>query len=265
MITAPRPSGLRRFLDSAFVYRVIAFVIFATLWQVLAASGQYLLIPTFTETVGGIAQLVLDPAMWEALWISNQAFAIGFAISIVGGIPIGLAMGRFRTVARFTDVYVNIMLVIPMAATVPLLLMSTGIGLTSRVILVVLFAITMVIVNTQTGVRQANPSLIEMAQCFGASERQIWQRILIPGALPAIMAGVRIGLGRAFTGMVVVELLLIAAGVGNLILKYEALYEPELLYGLVVIVVCEALLLISIVRWIERIITPWSRSFGARE
>jgi ABC-type nitrate/sulfonate/bicarbonate transport system permease component len=128
-----------------------------------------------------------------------------------------------------------------------------------------MFSITMVIVNSRAGVRQVDPSFIEMARCFGANERQIWARVLLPGALPAIMTGVRIGLGRAITGMVIVELLLVSVGLGNLILRYSARFESDKLYALIIIIVAEALILISLTRRLERAVAPWSRSAGFRE
>ena len=127
-----------------------------------------------------------------------------------------------------------------------------------------LFSIVMLIVNSRAGVRQVDPALIEMARCFGAGEIQIWRRILLPGSLPAIMTGVRLGLGRAITGMVVIELLLIAVGVGNLIQKYDARLDGAHLYALIIIIVFEALILIQLVRWIERRVAPWRKvpTFG---
>jgi NitT/TauT family transport system permease protein len=256
---------LRRILDSAVLYRLLAFAIFAGVWQLATLGSKNLLIPTFSETAVSFAQLLFDPLVWRAMFISNQALVIGFGLAIIIGVPLGLLMGRFRSAERFTNVYINIMLVLPVAALIPLMLMSVGIGLASRVIIVVLFSVTMVIVNSRAGVRQVDPALIEMARCFGATERDIWRRILLPGSLPAIMTGVRIGLGRAITGMVIVELLLVTVGLGNLIQRYSANFQPEKLYALIIIIVLEALTLISIARWIERRAAPWARTAGFRE
>jgi ABC-type nitrate/sulfonate/bicarbonate transport system permease component len=266
---APSSNGSRtvsrRILDSAWLYRFIAFAVFAGVWQIATLGSKNLLIPTFLETAIAFPQLLLDPVVWRAMLISNQALVIGFAIAIAVGVPIGLLMGRFRSAERFTNVYINIMLVTPVAALIPLMLMSVGIGLASRVIIVVLFSVTMVIVNSRAGVRQVDPALIEMARCFGATERDIWRRVLLPGALPAIMTGVRIGLGRAITGMVIVELLLVSVGLGNLVNRFSANFQPERLYALIIIIVLEALVLISLARWIERRAAPWARIAGFRE
>jgi ABC-type nitrate/sulfonate/bicarbonate transport system permease component len=144
-----------------------------------------------------------------------------------------------------------------MAAIIPLLVMSVGFGLASRVILVTVFAIVMVIVNARAGVRQVDPSLIQMARSFGASEATIWRRILIPGALPAIMTGVRLGLGRAVTGMVIVELLMVSVALGRLILQYRGMFQAASLYAVIIVILAEALILISVVGWLEQRFTPW--------
>lgn len=255
----------RRIVASRWTYRVLAFAVFAAAWEAFASRFGGLFIPTFTETAKATAALLLDPRLWEALLLSNQSLVLGFGISVVLGIPIGLAMGRFRGAEQFSDVYVNILLVTPMAAIIPLLLMSLGFGLASRVVLVTLFTIVMVVVNCRAGVRQCDASLIEMARSFGASERQIWHHVLLPGALPAIMTGVRIGLGRAITGMVIVELLMVSVGIGNLILRYRGFFESDLLYATVVIVVFEALALIALARAFERRVAPWAHAGGLGE
>ena len=257
---AARPSSQvwRRLVDSHTTYRLLTLVVVAVTWEVFARAAGGLLIPTFSETMLGVVQLVVDPSLWEAMLISNQAMILGFVISVAIGIPLGLAMGRFRMAEKVSDVYINILLVMPMATLIPLLVMSLGIGLASRVTLVVFFTIIMIIVNSRAGVRQVDPNLIEMGRSFGASERQLWWRVILPGAMPAVMAGIRIGLSRAVQGMVIVEMLMVSVGLGGLILRYRGLFQTELLYATVVIVVLEALLLISIARWIEQRVVPWA-------
>jgi len=98
-----------------------------------------------------------------------------------------------------------------------------------------------------------------MSFSFGATERQIWRNVLLPGALPVIMSGIRLGLGRGVTGMVVIELLLVSVGIGGLFLNFRGRFETDLLYGLVVLVVMEALVLVSVARFVERRIAPWAQ------
>ncbi len=169
---------------SAWFYRALTLVIGAVAWEVSARSVESILIPTFSETVIGFFELGADPRLWEALFISNQALVVGFLIALAIGVPLGLAIGRFPTLEKITNVYLNILLVAPMAAIIPLLIMSLGLGFASRVVLIVLFAILVMVINARTGVRQVDPKLIEMARSFGASEVQVWQRILLPECPP---------------------------------------------------------------------------------
>jgi NitT/TauT family transport system permease protein len=258
-------SLLARASRSPWTYRLIVLVIVGAIWQVWAENANLLLIPTFLEMVVGIGRLLLNPSTYTAFAISNQALVVGFAISVILGILLGLGAARFSGIEGFVDPYLSILLVTPMAAIIPILLMSLGIELSSRVFLVIVFTIPVIIVNTRTGVRQVDPNLIEMAASFGARERQIWSKILLPGSLPAIMTGIRLGLGRAVTGMVIIELLLVAVGIGGLILKFQGQFASDLLYALVILVILEALVLVSAVRFLERRIAPWATGTVLRE
>lgn len=254
----------RRIRDANLPYQLATLVVFAAAWEIYARVSGGLLIPSFTETAVATVELLGTAELWRAVYVSNQALVLGFGAAVVIGIPVGILLGRFRLLERYLDVYLNILLITPMAAIIPLLVMSVGFGLASRVILVAVFAIVMVVVNARTGVRQVDPALIEMARSFGASERQIWTRILLPGALPAIMTGIRLGIGRAITGMVIVELLMVSTALGGLILEYRGLFKAPLLYGTIVIILAEAILLISVARWGERKLTRWAETTTAR-
>ncbi|MGV9881190.1 ABC transporter permease [Streptomyces sp. NPDC003006] len=261
---ARRSGRLRRFLGMNLPYQLLTFVIFAAGWELYARARGGLLLPGFTETVRATVELLGEAELWQALYVSNQALLLGFALAVAVGVPVGIALGRFRRFERYADVYLNILLVTPMAALIPLLVMSVGVGPVSRIVLVTLFSVVMVIVNSRTGVRQVDPALVEMARSFGADERRIWTRILLPAALPAIMTGIRLGLGRAVTGMVLVELLMVSDGLGGLILTYRGLLKAPPLYGTIVIILAEALILFSAAHWAERRLTRWTRPNASR-
>jgi len=165
---ADRPF-VTRLLDSKTFLRLLTLAVVGGIWQWYAVAVGGLLIPTFDGTIVAFFELFVDPEFWEAVWVSNQAMVIGFTVTIIFGIPLGLIMGRYRAAEAFTDVYINILLVTPMAAIIPLIIMAIGFGLEARVLLVVLFALPMVIVNCRAGVRQVDPTLIEMSQSCGAS------------------------------------------------------------------------------------------------
>jgi NitT/TauT family transport system permease protein len=242
---------------------LIALALFGGAWELFARQSDSLLIPSFGETLASLVGLVISPALWYALAISNLALLLGFGLSLVTGIPLGFAIGRYRVLEGLVNPYLTIFLTVPIAGFIPLLLITLGIGLEARVAIVYMFAIVVLVANCRAGVRQVDPLLIEMARGFGASELQIWRRILLPASVPATMAGVRVSLGHAVTGMVVVELLLVAVGIGRLILELQSQFNASGVYASVVVVVVEAVLLISIAEWVGRRAAPWSRYAGA--
>jgi len=236
------------------------FVVFGAIWQIYSTTvGKSMLFPTFFGAMGGVAQLLVTPRTYEAFLTSNVSLMVGFPIAALLGVLVGLGTARFRQMESFVDPYIGILLVTPMAGFVPIVVMALGLGLVSRTLLILVFAIPVIIVNTRAGVRGVDPQLVEMSVSFGATERQIWRNVLLPGALPVIMSGIRLGLGRGVTGMVVIELLLVSVGIGGLLLNFRGQFETDLLYGLVILIVLEALILISVARFVERRIAPWAQ------
>jgi NitT/TauT family transport system permease protein len=224
-----------------------------------------MLIPTFTGMLAGFVDLLfVNGRIWEPLLISNQALVLGYLLSIVVAIPLGLAAGRAKVIDRILNPYVGIILALPIAPLIPIVITALGLGLASRVMIVFLFSFIYITVNTRAGVRTVDPGLIEMAKSFGANERQVWRRIIIPGAIPAIFAGLRIGLGRAIAGMVIVELLLVASGLGRLLLEFSGRLQADLVFATVLVVIVEALLLLSTMRLVEKRAAPWSHDISLK-
>jgi|ERR671922_1438444 NitT/TauT family transport system permease protein len=239
--------------------RLAVFVVIVGLWEIFLSQSQNFLLPTFFHMVNGLYHLLfLEPRFWEALYISNQALLLGYAASVLVGIPLGLIAGRLRWIDRLLNPYIGVLLVMPVAPLIPVVIIALGLGLAARVFIVVLFALVFITINTRAGVRGVEPGLIEMAKSFGANESQIWRRIIIPGSLPAIFAGLRIGLGRAITGMVMVELILVASGLGRLLLEFSGRMQSDLVFATVLAVIIEALTLLSAMQAIERKVAPWT-------
>jgi ABC-type nitrate/sulfonate/bicarbonate transport system permease component len=254
---SPAAPILARLRSPRVVYPLITLIVIASVWEVGATLANSLLIPTFTETFASLGALFVDEQFWTAMTISNQALAVGFAAALVVGVPFGLALGRYRSLSAMADPYLTILLTIPVAGLIPLLVMSVGIGFGARVVVVFLFAVVVLAVNARAGVREVDPTLLEMARSFGCKELDIWRRVVLPSSVPALLAGIRLGLSHAVTGMVIVELLLVAAGIGYLILKFQAFLQPGALYATVVAVLIEAHILITVADRIARFATPW--------
>jgi NitT/TauT family transport system permease protein len=238
--------------------RLCSFAAFALIWQVAASRIHSLLFPSFTETVASLARLVATRQLWEALWVSHQAMLLGFAAAVAIGIATGLIMGRWPAADAFVDPYLTILLATPMSAVIPVVIITFGIGLFSRAAVVLLFSVVVIAVNTRAGLRTLDPAWLEMARSFGATERQLWRTVIVPGALPAILTGLQLGVGRALTGMVAVELLLVAVGIGRLISDFQGMFDAGAIYATVAVVVAEAVILLNALRWLERRFAPWA-------
>ncbi len=238
--------------------RVVSLLVFFCGWEVLAHRLNSLLFPSFTETLTAFIALVPTPMFWNAIWVSHQAMFVGFGAAVLIGTTVGVMMGRWRVVEKIFDPYLNLLLATPMSALIPIVILAIGLGLPARALVVFLFAVVVIVVNTRTGLKTLEPSWIEMARSFGAREHQLWRTVLIPGALPSVFTGYYLGLGRALTGMIAVELLLIAVGIGRLILDFQGLFEAGSTYATIMFVVLEAVILLNSLKWLEHRIAPWA-------
>ncbi len=244
-----------------WLWRVAVFLLFASAWQLLATTMHSLLFPTFTDTLSALGTLLSGAALWKALWISNQAMLLGFAIAVIIGVPLGMLMGRNALIEKLSNPYLDIMLATPKSAIIPIIIFGLGLGLVSRVVVIVLFAVVMIVVHTRASIQMVDADTLEMARAFGASERQLWMKVLLPGALPGVMAALRLGLGRAIGGMIAVELLLVALGLGRLLLDYQGAFKSDFVYAMVIVIVLESVLALHGLHWLERRLAPWAEGW----
>jgi NitT/TauT family transport system permease protein len=227
-------------------------------WHLASRGTSSLLFPTPGAVAEALVFLAVDREFHGALWTSNQALALGYVLAALSGIPLGLALGAAPRAARAADVYLDLMLVTPMPALAPLLVMATGLGLASRVLVVWLFAFAVVVVAAAAGVRHADASCVEMARAFGASRTRLWWSVLLPGAAPAVAGGLRVALGRAVSGMIAAELFVVAAGLGRLLLRYQGDFDSARAYALALVVTAEGVLLAAAGARLERRLAGWA-------
>lgn len=237
--------------------RLISLAVLLVVWEVAGRTVESLLLPTFGETVAALARLLTTSELWHAFWLSNQALLIGYPSALLVGIPLGILMGSVRWLGRVLGVYLGILLMTPTAAIIPLIIIALGLTLTSRVMVVFLFAVPFITLNAQAGLHDVDRSLVEMARSFCATRWQILWKAVLPAAAPAMLLGARVGLARAVTGMVMVELLLVAVGLGRLLVNSQANFLAGDVYAVVLVILSEALLLMKLTRWLEHRLAPW--------
>jgi NitT/TauT family transport system permease protein len=244
-------------LKSRYGTHFLSLLSLAALWEIAGRAMDSSLIPPLSQIGAAWWKLLSSGKLLANLTLSLSTLAIGFALALLFGIALGLLMGRFRAVEHFFDIYVNALMSAPMTAFVPVLILWFGLGVESRIAVVFLFAVFVIIVNTMTGVKQVDAVLLEMARSFGAREREIFFKIIVPAALPAIMAGLRLGMGRAVKGMVTGEMLLTLTGVGAMIMQYGSAFATDALFAVILTILMIALLTMKAVHWLDRRLTGW--------
>ena len=183
--------------------------------------------------------------------ISLRSFALGMALALAIGIPLGVLMARVASIGKILGMWVNIFVSAPISALVPVSWRSSASAKPPWSITVFLFAVFVIVLDTQVGVRQADRSLVEMARCFGATPSNLHQDSLL-SALPEILAGVRLGVIRGVKGVVIGQLLIAIIGVGELFELYSQHFLMEEFWALVTIVFMFAFAVSEAIAFLER-------------
>jgi len=236
---------------------LVSILSLALLWEISGRALESSLIPPLSQIGAAWWKLFASGKLLSHLSLSLVTLAAGFFLAVGVGITVGVLMGRFRAVEYFLDLYVNSLMSAPATAFVPVLILWFGLGIESRVAVVFLFAVFVIIINTMTGVKQVDVVLVEMARSFGAREKEIFFKVVLPASLPAIMAGVRLGMGRAVKGMVTAEMLLTLTGVGAMIMQYGSAFATDSLFAVILTVLLIAMVATQLVQWLDRRLTGW--------
>jgi NitT/TauT family transport system permease protein len=231
---------------------LLSLVVWAMLWELAGRAKISSILPPFSAVVEAAIELVPSTKFHSAAIISLRSFGLGMLAALVIGIPLGIAMARVKSIGRILGMWVNIFVSAPISALVPILMAVIGIGETTVVVTVFLFAVFVIILDTQVGITHADRSLVEMARSFGASRRQLYSKVLILSALPEILAGVRLGAIRGVKGVVIGQLLVAIIGVGELFETYSNNFLMEEFWALVVIVFLFAFAVSEAIAALER-------------
>jgi NitT/TauT family transport system permease protein len=216
-----------------WLLRTASVAAFLLLWEWAARAPVSFNFPSPWATVVAMFALLGSGALLTSTATSLQSLALGFGAAVVLGVPLGLLMGVVPPIGRVARVYLDLLIALPTAALIPLVILSVGINVISSAVIVFAFSAPFVTVNAYGGVRDVRPRLVEMARAFDASWLQLFTRIVLPSALPMILAGLRYGLSRAFVGLIVAELLLSPFGLGRLIMTARSMFEHDRMFATV--------------------------------
>ena len=192
------------------------------------------------------------------LWVLGA----GFGLAVVVGIPVGLAIGRWQRLYWLTEGPINLFYTTPLAAVIPVVLVILGFGFSTKVFVVFVFVVFSVVINSAAGVRNVDPDLLELARSYGSSERSLWREILFPSALPFVLTGLRIGIGRALIGAVVADFYAGISGVGYLIISYSNRFNVAAALVPVAVLIVLGVGSTTLLKGLQRRITPWAGEAG---
>lgn len=248
---------LTRFVRDAWVQRILSVIVVLVAWQLVGSENSFT--TPSPLAVFRAATQDLETEVLPAFGATLATFGIGFAISVVVGVPVGLAMARIRVVRVILEPYVNTFYSLPMVALFPVLLLSFGIGFGLRVAATVLFGIFAVIVNTFVGASSVDPALEDTAKVFVASPWKRLTTVILPFSLHYIFAGIRIAFGHGMIGAVVIELEASAIGVGYLLGQDARMLRLDKFFVVVLVLGIFSILAGVVMRRSERALTePWT-------
>src|ERR1700724_3439058 len=191
--------------------------------------------------------------------VSGLEFIVGYVIASLIGIALGLAMASSELAKQITQPWISGLYATPTIALAPLFILWFGIGIWSKVLVVIFLVLFPVTINTEAGLRTTSERLIEMLRSFGASPRQIFIKVSLPSAVPFILAGLKLGIGRGLIGVVVAELFGSRAGLGRLIAQSaDAFNMPELFAGVIVLAIA-GIVLTAGLGWLGGRLVPWTK------
>nr|WP_246736024.1 ABC transporter permease [Enterovirga sp. DB1703] len=205
---------IARFLV-AILPSIIGFLSLFVAWHVAAAYlVQSVLFPTPLATFGKGLELALSGQLWIQIGASLKRIILGFAAGSLIAIPIGLAIGSFRTFRKLVEPWTECLRFIPSVALITIAVIWFGIGEESKIFLIIYATVFIVILNTAAGVSAITPNKIRAAQALGATRWQVFAFVGLPATVPYILTGMRLAMANAFTTIVAAEMIAANAGLG---------------------------------------------------
>ncbi len=241
-------------------YRYGFLVLILALWEILGPLVNPILFSYPSRIALAAVELTASGELLHYLLQSLQVLFLGLSFAILIGIPLAVLMARLRPVDWALDLPVNALYATPMVALVPILVLWFGIYLKAKVIVVFLFSVFPILINTYQGVRECDKSMLEVARSFRSTELRMWRDVLLPFAVPYMAAGVRLAIGRGLVGMVIAEFYTTISGLGFMITRYANIFEMDKTFVPVILLMFLGVTMTALLKKLERKIAPWSRA-----
>jgi NitT/TauT family transport system permease protein len=229
------------------------------LWEAFARSG--LIDPLFISSPTRVAQagygLLQDGDFWNDLRVSGLEFLFGYGLAVAIAIPLGLAIGLSRRLQYMLSPFVDTLNAVPRVTLLPLIVIWSGIGIWSKVVVVFLGAVIPILINTQSGAKASEARFIRVARSFSASRFKIFSSIILPGTVPFVFTGLKYGAGRALLGVVVGELYASTAGIGHMIAAAGNTFQTDLVFFGVLVFMATGLIVVALLDRLEQRFERW--------
>ena len=221
------------------------------------SAGTKLFFTTPSQVAGTLWRLFATGEIWTPLGVSASGFGLGLLLSIVVGLPLGGLSGRSRTLNDMIDPFITAFNATPRLVFLPLVMLWLGLGLWSKVLIVFIGALFPILINTYEGVRNADKVLINVVRSFGAKEWDIARLVVVPNAMPYIIAGLRLAIGRAVLGVVVAEFFGSESGLGVMMVQAAGRYQVDVVFSGLIIFAVLSLALTAMVQILEQRLSRW--------
>ncbi len=244
---------------SHYVLATLSFIGFLLLWQVISMNVPPIILPSPLKVAAAFVELTASGELIRATAQTVWPFAIGLVIAFVLGTALGLLLGIFRPAARILDPYIFVFWSIPNIAWLPLFIAWFGVGQLTLIVFVFVSAFFPQLLTVESGAKEADSFLVEVARSLGGTKREILHVVVLPAALPYIFAGLRIAVGRALVGIIVGQLLIVATGIGYMFQFYGETLSLAKYFAPLIVIAALAVLLNRAVNWAERALIPWKQ------
>ena len=252
----------RKWMAANIAIRIVSLIVVLGGWEYFGRQVNPVLFTYPTAVASAAVKMIASGELWKYLSQSLIVLGAGLALAVVFGIALGVVMARFWVIDVALDTYITALYSIPSVALVPVLVLWIGFEISAKIAVVFLFTFFPMVINTYQGVKNVVAHLLEVGRAFRCSERQLWGNIILPAALPFIVAGLRLSIGRGLIGMVLADLYTAITGIGYLISRYASIYRTDAMFVPIVTLGVLGITLTGLLRVIERRVTPWMHHAG---
>jgi ABC-type nitrate/sulfonate/bicarbonate transport system permease component len=258
--TTRRPMRMHLSRRMTWGLRGTSLAITLALWEWYGRSTNPILFTYPTAIARAALDMLADGTLLSALGQSLSVLSTGFALGTLVGVGLGLLAGRSQVVAGLLDIPVTALYATPMVALVPILVLWFGFGTSAKIVVVLLFTVFPVLINTQRGVREVDPRLIEVAHAFCSTEYRLWTDLILASALPFIMTGIRLAIGGALIAVIIAEFYTAISGLGYLIVSNAHAFRTARVFVPVVVLMALGVVTTGLLEMAEARISRWRQT-----